>query len=64
MQFVQMDYEVIERIDFDLADFGVDLGDAETRAAVFALTREVGAREMRGRELDWRGWNWRGVELS
>jgi hypothetical protein len=59
--FIQMGYEVLERIDFDLKDFGVDLGGAETKTAVFAMKRQPAAEEARGKKLDWSGWNWKGV---
>lgn len=59
--FRQMGYEVLERIDFDLKDFGVDLGGAETKTAIFAMKREVGAKGDRSAKLDWGGWNWKGV---
>lgn len=47
--FVQMGYEVLERIDFDLADFGLEGG----KTAVFIMKREPGAVEKKGRQLDW-----------
>ena len=59
--FGQMGYEVLERIDFDLKDFGVDLGGAETKTALFAMKREPKAKEERGKKLNWSGWNWTGV---
>ena len=58
--FVQMGYETLERIDFDLKDFGVDLRslgfeskELETRTAVFAMRRMPGAKDERGAKLDW-----------
>jgi hypothetical protein len=51
--FRQEGYETLERMDFDLKDFGVDLGDAETKTAVFVMKREVGAKGDRSATLDW-----------
>ena len=59
--FIQMGYEVVERLDFDLKDFGVDLGGGETKSAFFVMKRDVGAKSVKGRQLDWSGWNWKGV---
>jgi ribosomal protein S18 acetylase RimI-like enzyme len=46
--FIQTGYEVLERIDFDLNDFGAEGG----RTAIFVMRREPGAKEQRGRSLD------------
>jgi ribosomal protein S18 acetylase RimI-like enzyme len=46
--FIQTGYEVLERFDFDLNDFGAEGG----RTAVFVMKREPGAKEQRGRRLD------------
>lgn len=51
--FIQMGYETLERIDFDLADFGVDLGREETKTAVFVMRRMPGGKGVNGAVLDW-----------
>jgi hypothetical protein len=48
---VQMGYEVVERIDFDLKDFGVEEG--QTKTAVFVMRRLPGAKSEKGKKLDW-----------
>ena len=45
--FFKEGYEVMRRIDFDLADFG-----AEGKTAVFVMKREPFARKDAGRRLD------------
>jgi hypothetical protein len=45
-----MGFEVLERIDFDLKDFGVELDGEETETAVFAMRRMPGAK---GQRLGW-----------
>lgn len=47
--FIQMGYETLERIDFDLGDFGLEGG----KTAVFVMKREPGAVEEKGRKVDW-----------
>ncbi|KAF4636208.1 hypothetical protein G7Y89_g1862 [Cudoniella acicularis] len=50
--FIQMGYEVLEKIDFDLCDFGANLKDGKT--SVFVMKREPGAKEQQGRRFpDW-----------
>ena len=50
--FIQIGYEVLERIDFDLKDFDADLGDAEAKTSTFAMKRVPGVKSERGRKLD------------
>lgn len=42
--FIQMGYEVLERFDFDLSDFGADGG----KTSVFVMKRLPSAKEQRG----------------
>jgi hypothetical protein len=46
--FIQMGYEVLERIDFDLKDFEVDLADAGTKTSTFAMKRILVLRVKEG----------------
>ncbi|KUJ19685.1 uncharacterized protein LY89DRAFT_779605 [Mollisia scopiformis] len=47
--FVQMGYEILERIDFDLGDYGAEGG----KTALFVMRRPPGAKEEKGKKLDW-----------
>ena len=45
--FVQMGYEILEKIEFNLGDYGAKGG----KAAVFVMKREPGAIDQTGRTL-------------
>lgn len=47
--FIQMGYEMLERIDFNLSDYGAVGG----KTAVFTMKREPGAIREKGKKLDW-----------
>ncbi|CZR65440.1 uncharacterized protein PAC_15340 [Phialocephala subalpina] len=47
--FAQMGFETLERLDFDLNDYGVQGG----KTALFVMRRDSGAQNQRGQKLDW-----------
>ena len=53
--FVQMGYEVLERIGIELMDLGVDLAGADTKRSIIAMQREVGAESESGGADNWVG---------
>lgn len=47
--FVQMGFETLERIDFDLSDYGLEGG----KTAVFLMRRDAGAPNQSRKKLIW-----------
>jgi hypothetical protein len=51
--FATMGYETLQRLDFDLADYGVEVEGGKTKTAAFIMRRMPLAKEDSEAKLDW-----------